>query len=331
MNLLLVTGAGASRNLAQKGQHMPLMPDWSNRLCEALDVSEANLASSCHLEPWMSGEQFEENLGLLLRWDQVRHLEERFENVGGPQAGSRWTEVAQARQNTTNRIAVVLNALHDTLYAEFGQAKVDDAKAAAAYGALLGELGAEEQLILATTNYDRSAEAALNDLGHRIDTGFKGPFGRTPTLQPSGMVENRGDSTPVLHLHGAVGWYDKDGAVEDHYADQPYNPSLGSPVVLYPDPEKDPTSDAIVSQLWTEFRQALSEADHVLVLGHSLHDPALVRSLKDTARDKKVAITHHSPEGANRARDLIPECIPIKTDFGPKLDIDRSGVAAFRG
>lgn len=148
--------------------------------------------------------------------------------------------------------------------------------------------------------------------------------------------------TPVLHLHGAVGWYASDGTVRDHFADQPFHASLGTPVVLYPDPDKDPTSTAVVAELWTEFPAALAWADHVLVLGHSLHDPALIRALVEVARAKKatdslfkVAVSYYGDDvdeaSVNQITAALPFAIPMYVDFGPELEIDHAAVAGFRG
>jgi hypothetical protein len=206
--------------------------------------------------------------------------------------------------------------INTTLYDHFGQNRIDDSKAVATYGRLLEQLD-NPLLLLATTNYDRAAETAITGLGQEIDTGFRGRFPRTPTLSPSGMIET--DKTPIIHLHGAVGWYEREGAVEDHYADQPYNSSLGTPVVLYPDPEKDPTSDTFVDQLWAEFRAALDIADTVLVIGHSLHDPALTRALVATSHEKQVVISIFDSADEERVERLVPRALVTMMDFGPDL------------
>jgi SIR2-like domain len=317
---------------------MPLMPDWSNLLIDALNSNESGLAGACHLESDMSGEQFEEALGLLLRWDQVRNLDQRFAGLGGPQAGSVFGEAQKAWANTTRRYGVITTVLNETLYDAFGQQRVDDDRAAAAYGELLRAMGDPEDLVVATTNYDRSVEAALDTLGRNVDTGFPVRPGRVPTLDPAGLVDRFQEVVPVLHLHGAVGWYEVGGTVRDHLADQPFRANLGRPVVLYPDPDKDPTSDATVSLLWAEFQHALDWADHVLVLGHSLNDDALVRALRGTHESKnpsgalfKVAVTHFSDQSRAGIEKKLPFAIPTKADFGPNAEIDMSAVAAFRG
>lgn len=329
MKLVLISGAGASRRLGKGGDPLPLMPDWSNRLCAALDEEEAGLAGACHLRAGLDGEAFEEALGLLLRWRRTRGLDERFEGLFAPRPGQRLNAVAQGRSRANARLDSIMRTINATLYEQFGQGRVDDDAAAAAYDALLRRLGVDE-LVVATTNYDRSGEAALHRLGFVIDTGFRAPPGRTPILEPTGLVQDRGTKTPLIHLHGAVGWYEKNGRVEDHYADQPYNPSLGTPVVLYPDPEKDPTNDAIVSELWREFEYALDWADRVLLLGHSLHDPALLRVLRPVARRKRVGVTHYDEADRDRVRLLLRGALPIKADFGPEPDMNTRAISLFK-
>ena len=318
MNLLLVLGAGASKNLGKDDRPMPLMSDWSNALCEALDQEEVGLASACRLGPGMDGPTFEENLGLLLRWQSVRHLEERFEGLTGQQVGQPMNKVPQARANTGRRMATVMEIINSTLYDQFGQGRIDYDRASAAYSQVLSEAG-DCRLMVATTNYDRAAESALRHIGTTINTGFDGPPEMTPTLKPGGMVE--GPAVPVIHLHGAVGWYERDGVVHDHYGDGSYNPTLGTPVVLYPDPDKDPTSDALVQQLWDEFDQAIEVANLILVIGHSLHDPALVGALGDAiSSGKRVIVSYLHPEDEGRLDQILPDVRIVQMEFGPKIE-----------
>jgi hypothetical protein len=319
MNLLLVLGAGASRNLG-KEQPMPLMPDWANALCEELDEQEDGLAKACRLEPDMDGPTFEENLGLLLRWQSVRHLEERFEGLGGNYPGGGIGGVREARANINRRMSVVMKVLNSTLYDQFGQRRIDYERAEAAYSQVLDEVG-DCRLIVATTNYDRAAESALRLLGRSTNTGFIGMPEMTPTLSPSGMVEGAEDAIPVIHLHGAVGWYEREGVVSDHYGDSAYNPTLGSPVVLYPDPEKDPTSDALVQQLWDEFDRAVGVADLILVVGHSLHDPALVETLRAAMTSgTQVVVSYFDNEDESQIDLALPNARVVQMRFGPGIE-----------
>jgi hypothetical protein len=332
MSLVLITGAGASCRLGEADDPLPLMPDWSDALCSALDEAEKGLARACHLTREMTGVQFEEFLGLLLRYQQVHPLEERFEGLGGPSAGSVLEPVRQARAHIKGRLDLIIKVINRTLYEQFGQSRVDDDRAAAAYASLFEHFDASD-LVVATTNYDRACEAALSRLGREPDTGFRSENSESvPTLQVTGLVESamKSDATACLHLHGAVGWYQKDGTDYDFRSGHEYNETLGTPVVLYPDPLKDPTSDAHVASLWDEFRFALDYADYVLVLGHSLHDPALVNAIRE-ANPGKLAVTYFADEEAKRIKEELPSAIPMKMDFGPELDVDRAAVAAFRG
>ncbi len=107
-----------------------------------------------------------------------------------------------------------------------------------------------------------------------------------------------------------------------------YNPTLGAPVVLYPDPDKDPTSDAAVEMLWREFRLALERADRVLVVGHSLNDPALVRELNAVPSDTRIAVTVLEGHDDAWVRKLLPHAIVIEVKFGPDLSMSGGGVKA---
>ena len=317
MNLLLVLGAGASRNLGKEDRPMPLMSDWSNALCDELDKAEHGLARACRLEPGMDGPTFEENLGLLLRWQGVRHLETRFEGLTGPQVGQRMNNVPQARANTGRRLTTVMEIINSTLYEQFGQSRIDYERSSAAYSQVVSE-ASDCRLVVATTNYDRAVESALRHIGKPTNTGFDGPPEMTPTLKPSGMAES--SAVPVIHLHGAVGWYEREGVVHDHYGDGHFNPTLGTPVVLYPDPDKDPTSDALVQQLWDEFARAIDVANLILVIGHSLHDPALVGALNVAIKDgKRVIVSYLKPDDGGRIDQVVPDAHVVEMNFGPEI------------
>lgn len=194
--------------------------------------------------------------------------------------------------------------------------------------------------MLATTNYDRSCEAALSKLGKHPNAGFHTVDSETlERLEVSNLVKEARDNnqTACLHLHGAVGWYLSDGVVYDHKASDPFNETLGSPVVLYPDPEKDPTSDAHVEALWDEFRKALTATDHVLVLGHSLNDRVLVKELR-AANVDHLAVSFYTDtdpgtQAKERARieEQLPGAVQIGMDFGPEFGADPEALAAFAG
>jgi hypothetical protein len=330
MDLLLITGAGASHNLGHPDDPLPLMHEWANALCSALNVVEPNLAERCRLNEGMDGEGFEKALGELLRWEQTKYLNASF--AGMTDAPGQFQDLDT---QATERLSAVKLVINQTLYAQFGQQRVDYARATQAYLWLLEHFKVTN-LVVATTNYDRSCEAALSALGKRPETGFRPEDSESlPTLSVKGLVREHASrlDTPCLHLHGAVGWYQTDGIVYDYKAGHEFNETLGAPVVLYPDPDKDPTSDAHVAALWDEFRLALSDAERVLVLGHSLHDPALVEELR-SAHPGRLGVTHlpnASGEEEERARieALLPGAIPLPMDFGPEPRVELRDLEKF--
>jgi hypothetical protein len=321
MNTLIVTGAGASRNLGTEGSTMPLMRDWAGTLCEALDAKESGLAQACGLDPEFDGPQFEEALGELLVWDRVRPLEKKFEPLAlNNFNGQPKEKLRQARANTSDRLAKIKSAIHGTLYRQFSHVAVDDSKAVAAYDSLLKQLR-KSDFAIATTNYDRSAESALLKLGHPVVNGFVGdPPGRK-VFEPSSLGEMRGKGVTLLHLHGAVGWYARNGEVVLDNADEEHDDSRGSPVVLYPERGKKPSENVIVAELWQELEFAVQNARRVLVIGHSLHDEPLVEVLSRKQRGQKLAVSYYDGSDQKRVRQLLPEALPFKLDFGPEAKL----------
>jgi SIR2-like domain len=333
VNYVLVTGAGAACNFGRDGVELPLMSRWAELLCDKLDESEERLAENLGLRRDMLGPEFEEALGAFLRWDEFRVLDERFKGLGGNVPGEIFGNVPEARANAAARAARIMEIINHSLYDEFGARRIDGAAASDAYTTLF-ELMGGKPLAVVTTNYDHSIEMAFEQMEYRADTGFQSEAtGFAPVLRPLGLVERIADNDraiPVLHLHGAVGWYEEDGEVVDHYKDRPFNPTLGKPAVLYPDPRKDPTRDAMVQALWDEFRGAMVKAFNVLVIGHSLNDPALVEALNDASEHCEVAVCIHlgaetTTEDAERKTNGVMERIPnvtvLPAEFGPKPDL----------
>jgi hypothetical protein len=325
MKLVLVTGAGASRDLGLEGK-MPLMPDWANRLCDALDDQEGGLAVAAGLARDMSGTKFENALGTLLRWRELHPLNERFRGLGGPNAGSWTDQIPGHYEREAERLRTIVTTLNHSMYREFGSRRVDSDSAQRAYKTLFDRLQIERPLACVTTNYDPVLEMILPELGFNFDLGFHERPARSAVLRPHGLVDRAlqsDQSVPVIHLHGAVGWYERDGDVLSQPPDQEYNATLGQPAVLYPDPEKDPTRDAVVQALWEEFQVAMEAGTHVLVLGHSLNDPALVDKLR-RAPGCQVAVcvyAHDDPQQQEveygRVRELVPQATVVPCRFGP--------------
>jgi hypothetical protein len=321
MNTLIVTGAGASRNLGKAGSVMPLMRNWAGTLCEALDARESGLALACGLDPEFDGPEFEEALGDLLAWDRLRPLEEKFEPLAlNHFNGQPKEKLRLARSNTSDRLMKIKSAVNGTLYRQFSHVAVDDSRAVAAYGSLLKQLR-QPEIALATTNYDRSAESALLRLGYSVVNGFVGDPPRRKIFEPTSLAETRGQGVTLLHLHGAVGWYERNGEVVLDNADEDHDDSRGSPVVLYPERGKKPSENVIVAELWRELEFAMQNAQRVLVIGHSLHDQPLVDVLKRKKRGQKMAVSCFDGSDQKRVKELLPEALPFKLDFGPEAKL----------
>lgn len=311
--LVLITGAGASVELGSSGQ-LPLMGDWADAIIEALDDEEAGLALALHLELGMSGEDFERRLGELFAFFRSLPLVDKFLQAGRiDQTGVRsdvfdWLGRAQSREPR------IIRAINASLWQEFGLPRIDTGKAVEAYRRLCEALRAlpshpETQLFSATTNYDRGGEEAWVGLGFSCDDGTRTRnYGGSAYLSVEAIEPWKYPGTvPHLHLHGAVGWYRDENGIRVDPADREYD-EREIPAVLYPDPAKDPANetDVGVHAIWTKFREALDATDHILVLGHSLHDPPLVEAVAQRAaqRNVRVAITFYG-DGAEDAKLII--------------------------
>jgi hypothetical protein len=150
-------------------------------------------------------------------------------------------------------------------------------------------------LVCATTNYDTILEETMAALGRMPDVGdFEAsPRNAERLIRVDRLLDGMPRYTPVLHLHGRVGWFRRtdDNRIVS-VPGQGYNANLGVPIVMLPDLEKDYGSDALINMLWEQFAEALRRAQRVLVLGHSLHDDALIRTLvENVLPPAKLAVT----------------------------------------
>jgi hypothetical protein len=339
MKLLLITGAGASRKLSvDLDRPMPLMQDWATKLCENIGPS---LASMTRLAEATNGVEFEETLGALFRWHDQLDQAERFARMSRKAVHNDTSFEQHFRKGLTHsrqHFERFLGALHESLFEEFGPDRIDTQRAAEAYEELFAKLcdasGRPMRIICATTNYDRSTEAALDAMGDSVRSGFRPHPFRTPTLEPAGLGEFDEQTTKLLYLHGAVGWYKRDNRITQQAVDAPYNPSLGDPAVLYPGPDKDVGRSETV-ELWREFESAVDDATHVFVLGHALNDAHLVDALRPAGT--KVGVSVYAPatdEGlvdADRIDELdqtqrvlrrLPKAHMIGVDFGPGIAVE---------
>lgn len=326
--VVLITGAGASRRLG-KDEEMPLMIEWGASLEKALDAAENGLAQACGLTNPSETEAFERSLGDLLTWGRGIPLDERFLPLTGSRPGAVVSQVQKGLENTKKRWPVIIETINRTLFDQFGLHRVDSDRARETYNCLMDALNASpsgEGLFAATTNYDPSMGVALDRLnnGAGAELGFRGPTFGTRRLAYDLFEPWEGPATPVLHLHGAVGWYrdDESGQIEFHPADQQFD-NRRTPVVLYPDPDKDPFNEVGVSALWDALRRALETATHVLIIGHSLHDKPLLEVVGRAAKTRtKLAVTFYDDnereEMEDRAR-LQPLLARTSQNGGPSF------------
>lgn len=336
----LVTGAGASHKLGTEAGLPPLMPGWAADLCGRLGEHAELLG----LTTEMSSEQFEERLGAFLRFTRSLPDVADYPGAGVADGGdveefSRWFE--QADETARAVMEAVFTSLHEL----FGRSRIDADAATTAYGELLARLNAE-RLYYATTNYDVAAEIALGRLGRRPYTGLDASWfsGEPQHLHLDDLLANDTQRTPVLHLHGCVGWYiADDGSPIATEPDAEFSAELGTPALLLPDPDK--VYDDVVSEaIWRQFSVALSQTDLVLVVGHSLADPQLRNALAEVP-DEKLGITIHALPGATSSAwttqestlvnflERRPHVIPMDFQANPCADRERlsrylSGVAA---
>lgn len=326
MRLLLVVGAGASRLLGSNGP-MPLLSNWCTHLNAELEARVKGLAAGFGLnDDAITGPEFEQRIGDALRWKEVAHLRRNFLPLGMKDPGAtRPSGLVQADRLQDKHLEEFQSALDKSLWELFGSEAIDAAAARAAYSGLLSQLPPGLALIAATTNYDPALEIAFEELGREPDDGFRGGAVTTPRLKPEGLgsweaVSNQ--RIPVMHLHGAVGWYRDKGDIKRLPADQPLIKGLGIPAVLYPDPDKDPTGNPAVLGLWREFEKAAQAATHVLVIGNSLHDAPLNKVLNDLGRRVGV-LTLEDDEAISRQLEAeLPRAWSFEGEFGPDCFID---------
>ncbi len=329
MRLLLITGAGASRNLNASGSDpIVLMDGWAQVLRDRFGPELSELLG-LHLVK--SGQDFEEHLGELARWLELMPLNERFAWMTSGVDHGRDGNVGQflaALANAQARGERFQWALDESLFEQFGPARFDAPGAGRAYNALLSRIGAAgqrpEEIVCATTNYDRSIELALSEIYGSIRTGFRYDGITTPTLSCAdlGSYERQ---PAVLYLHGAVGWYrGANGAVVAYPASDPFRPDLGRPAVLYPSRNKA-VSDNVVRDIWSELDKAITDATHVFILGHGLADEHLVARLRGIS--VPLAVSFHTDADAATIEDRLPAAHRVKMDFGPEPKYDGKALA----
>lgn len=353
IDVVLVTGAGASRAFGVNGVPMPLMSDWADHLVGKLGMGPGYLEAT-GLRKKLSGEEFESRLGKFLQdVDAFRRVGDllgpsvRFQDFGpGTQVMQGTGVMERWHQQALHHFGQITGVIRESLYELFADAAVDLDAAAKAYQGLfqsLGLVGPDSRMVYATTNYDTIGEQAIRRSGGLPD------WGQPPSLEHEGearlvvggLLAGLPRYVPVLHLHGRVGWYRRDGRV---YAANvvKHQEGFGVPVVMLPDPEKVYDQDDVIIALWREFSTALARAKRVFVLGHSLNDPYLLQALMQNVRPlDRIAVSvlrddqnppqPHSSAAAvmTKIRQSLGSAAVIPMRFGD--DIDQGHAASAPG
>jgi hypothetical protein len=323
IELVLVTGAGATAEFGHHGAKVPMMAEWSDSLAEEIGKASRSYASATGLVKGLTGPEFEERLDHFL--DQAR----AFSLIGGilaPSIGFQPTalplaeqELSQWHTRTTAHLSRITDLIRESLRDNFSAERIDLKAASTSYARLLQDLhvGNTDSLVYATTNYDPAGEYAIERLGGIpdwgaprwvCDPGF-------PSLRADRIIDGLPRYVPVLHLRGRVDWY---GSQAD-----------GTPCDTGP----------VIRSLWEQFDQALRRARRVFVLGHSLNDRTLVRSLRrNVSPPQRLAVgllarkddPGHADQSAASTMNVLRDCLPaagmITVRFGPDPIISAHGV-----
>ncbi len=330
--LLVVVGAGASRNLGVNNQGLPLMADWMKTLKGELNAVVACASQILGLDGQFedAGFEFEKKLTDFLEWERSIPKIKKLADLGFPNGfpdGSQsniaqW--ILQSESNARNLKEVILKSLFDN----FSQSKVGSVSARDAYGAMLIQLGVQDGsgLSFATTNYDPAIEIGLGELGLRPYWGEDLEHGSVRTLHFDSILSASANRIPVLHLHGRVGWYRDSNRYVAYPPSQAFNPTM-QPAILLPDTAKNYSEDEMTREIWHQFEELVSTVERVVVIGHALHDNELVKVLATFKTPQRMAVMTYMEnfddhqqlaKAANSIRTLLPDVEIMPVNFGPK-------------
>lgn len=343
IDLVLVTGAGASRSFGAE-RLFPLMRDFAHAIrAKVVETPNANtmvMNNMLPLDKGISGPEFERRLGQFLRQAEAframepllkpsLNLFQIHQAVKGvqPSGKSALEEWHWFMQVVIDEMIEVINRTLFDLFAS----RINTDSAASGYGWLLTQLGitsAKSSFVYATTNYDTVGESALKRLGYNIEWGRPPQLDASPdeVLRVDRLIERLPGIVPVLHLHGRVGWYIRRLDLQRQVTEliSPiYNKDSGVPVVVWPDDTKDASTysaQPIIDSLWSQFRETLSRARKVLVLGHSLNDAFLIQAISANVPSDRLAVTVFG-EGPDhdgvveRVREGLGQVTTILLDF----------------
>jgi len=345
LDLVLITGAGASREFGSNRQKLPLMAEWSDAIVQKLITSGSNYLEAVGLKHGMTGQDFESTLGDFLRavaaFSQIGQLLESSASFPGMPSNLMSRTIVEWHQQAGFQFDRITNLIQETLFEQFNLERLAPTPAIRAYGDLFRQLGVTPQtsMVYATTNYDSLGEHALLGLGRRPDCGellvIRGS--PDPPLDVGNLLAGMPRYTPVLHLHGKVGWYLRkdDGQVHATNTSR-HDPNFGVPIVMLPDPSKAYDIE-VVATLWLQFVSSLSRARRVLVLGHSLADTVLIKALRDyISPPSRLAVTvfgdnvDDTNPVVNRVREQLPGAVLVPMRFGIDEKVGASELAEWR-
>lgn len=248
IDLVLITGAGAScsfGNAATGPPQLPLMGGWSDALVQSLGQGGSyRLVELVGLERNLDGPTFEERLGNFLSLAEffpaigrVMPLSVDFPGQGNFSAQS----LTEWHRTVLSQITRAVGIVYSSLIENFGWDRINADAAIPPYRTLLQAMGVDpnSRIVCATTNYDHILEWVLERLGRRPETGVRQPFtepgvNTMAVLDMEEVVETVGRSVPVLHLHGAVGWFQQQGQRPALVRAKSYDDQWGVPIVMLP-------------------------------------------------------------------------------------------------
>lgn len=329
IDLILVTGAGASREFGVNYTKVPLMGDWSDSLVEKIGQRSHFYLEATQLEKGLGGPEFERRLGQFL---QIAQALPKIKQILDPSlefqalTGSLVRDTLREWHRVTiSHVEQIIGLIHQSLYESFSHERMDLDAAAQAYSMLLQQLGVSnvQSLVYATTNYDWVGEYAIERLRRRPDWGERRTMLRQgeAQLEVEGLLGGMPRYVPVLHLHGRMGWYRREDLVFGNNTTA-HSEGYGVPIVMLPDPDKVYDTDPVIFSLWNQFEEALRRAKRVFVLGHSLNDRPLVEALqRNVSPMERVAVTllggDNTPqkvhESATETMEVLTRDLPAAT------------------